>query len=126
MSTPPRPPSLTKASIAGLTLAVVFNACAPGAEPEFTIEVSFPESLESEPLDGRILVILSTNDDDEPRFQARRGLNTQPLFGIDVDGLAPGEPAVFDSGVRGYPVESIDELPAGDYYVQAVLNRYTT
>ena len=63
MSTPPRPPSLTKASIAGLTLAVVFNACAPGAEPEFTIEVSFPESLESEPLDGRILVILSTNDD---------------------------------------------------------------
>ena len=118
--------TLIRAFALAVALATTLGACAGGTASTFRIEVSFPESLEAEPLDGRILVVLSTNDDDEPRFQARRGLETQPIFGIDVDGLAPGEPAVLDGSVRGYPVESLDALPAGDYRVQAVLNRYTT
>jgi hypothetical protein len=40
--------------------------------------------------------------------------------------LQPGQPAVIDSRVLGYPLESIADIPAGEYTVQAVLNVYST
>jgi hypothetical protein len=48
------------------------------------------------------------------------------MFGIDVNGLKPGQPAVFDAATRGWPVESLRDIPPGDYFVQATLNVYTT
>ena len=39
---------------------------------------------------------------------------------------APPSPAIVDAGTRGWPLESITQIPAGDYTVQAVLNVYTT
>src|SRR5262245_45235778 len=70
------------------------------------IEVSFPASLEAKPLDGRVLVIISKDQAREPRMQVGRGLQSQPLFGVDVDSLAPGTPAIVDAATRGWPVES--------------------
>ena len=83
-------------------------------------------SAASEPVDGRILLLFSTRTDEEPRFHVVSRFAPQPFFGIDVESLAPGETALFDEDVLGYPIESLGELPAGDYTVQAVLNRYTT
>ena len=97
-----------------------------GAEAGLRFEVSFPESLEAEPLDGRILLLFSTEGDDEPRFHVVSRRNPQPFFGIDVEGLRPGESAIFDETVLGYPTESLSELPPGEYTIQAVLHRYTT
>jgi hypothetical protein len=51
---------------------------------------------------------------------------SQPAFGVDVDALAPGAPAVIDTTTLGYPAESLNDIPAGDYWVQAVLNIYDT
>ncbi len=48
-----------------------------------------------------------------------------PFFGIDVEQLAPGRSAIIDSRALGYPVNSIDEVAPGDYYVQAIANVYT-
>ncbi len=48
-----------------------------------------------------------------------------PFFGVDVDALAPGENAVIDGDTLGFPPTSLRDIPAGDYYVQAVLNVYT-
>ncbi len=96
-----------------------------GSEP-FRIEVSFPAALDTKPADGRVLLVISRRDTPEPRLAQLRGLNAQPIFGVDVDGLAPGQPAVFDVATRGWPVESLRDIPAGDYFVQAVLNVYTT
>ena len=42
-----------------------------------------------------------------------------------MDALAPGENAVVDAGTLGFPLRSLREIPAGDYFVQAVLNVYT-
>lgn len=104
----------------------------PNVPPELAeqqglrVEVSFPASLEPEALDGRLLLILSTSDEAEPRFLVRHGPTTQLIFGIDVNELGPGEAAVFDADARGYPLESLAELPPGRYWAQAVLNRYTT
>src|SRR5581483_1188121 len=47
------------------------------------------------------------------------------IFGVDVDAMKPGQPVVFEGGVAGYPVHRLRDLPAGDYFVQALLNVYT-
>jgi hypothetical protein len=97
---------------------------APAAALE--LEVSFPIELEPHPVDGRVLLLIATSDEPEPRFQVRAGVQAIQVFGIDVEDLAPGAAARFDAGVLGYPLESLVELPPGEYVVQAVLHRYET
>src|SRR3972149_6912906 len=89
------------------------------------VEVVVSPTIESGAVDGRILLLFSSRDDSEPRFHVVSRSEPQPFFGIDVEGLLPGNPAIFDDSVLGYPVESLRELPPGEYSVQAVLNRYT-
>ncbi|HKN24114.1 MAG TPA: hypothetical protein VJX72_04645 [Candidatus Acidoferrum sp.] len=90
-------------------------------------EVSFPDSQSGKPLDGHILLGIATDKSTEPRFQLREeeAFSAQ-FFGLDVDSWRPGTPAVIDATALGYPVVSLDQLPIGDYYVQAVLNIYET
>jgi hypothetical protein len=90
------------------------------------IRVSFPAALEAQRVDGRLLVMLSTDTKAEPRFQITDDAATQLVFGIDVDGLAPGTPAVVDAAAIGYPIRSLRDLPAGTYTAQALLHRYET
>jgi len=47
-------------------------------------------------------------------------------FGVDVDGMAPGQEIVIDETAFGFPVRSIKDVPPGEYYVQALINRYET
>ena len=96
------------------------------AQGQPSFEVVLEPTIESGPVDGRILLLFSTRGDDEPRFHVVNRRAPQPFFGIDVEALAPGGRAVFDETVLGYPLQSLRDVPADDYYVQAVLNRYTT
>jgi hypothetical protein len=96
----------------------------PPPGPGFS--VSFPAELHPEPLDGRVLLMLTREEEPEPRFQVRPGVEAIPIFGIDVEGLEPGQPAVIDDAVFGYPATSLAEVPAGEYWVQAVLHVYET
>jgi hypothetical protein len=103
-------------------------ACAD-QEPEagLRFEVSFARDLSTELQDGRIILIVSSREGEEPRFQYQiYNPATQPGFGIDVEGLEPGVAAVIDGSTFGFPVRSVDALPPGEYHVQAVLNRYET
>ena len=95
-----------------------------GGGIEFAI--SFSENAASETLDGRIILLLSSDNSSEPRFQTGPGAGAISVFGMDVDGLAPGAEAVIASSVFGYPIESLDDLPRGVYYVQAVFHKYET
>jgi hypothetical protein len=88
--------------------------------------VSFPATLVNQPVDGRLLVMLSNDDSAEPRFQILDGPNTQQAFGIDVEQWRPGAEAVIDAGVLGYPRESLTDVPPGTYTVQVLLHRYET
>jgi hypothetical protein len=92
----------------------------------FRFEVFVENGVRSEPVDGRVILIVSDDNSSEPRFQRLRSPDAPAVFGVDVEGLAPGQAAVIDSDTRGWPLESISELPPGDYFVQAVLNVYTT
>ena len=89
-------------------------------------EISFPEEVSKEALDGRLLLLISTNNDKEPRFQISEDLSTQQVFGIDVDGWKAGKAKVVDASAFGYPRRSLSQVPAGEYWVQALLHRYET
>ena len=110
--------------VAAALCALAFASATTAAA--FEIEISFPPEVEDRALDGRVILLISTDGETEPRFQVRPGVDAVQLFGIDIDGLSPGETVQFDDAVMGYPIESLDDLPPGTYHVQAVLHRYET
>src|SRR5947209_13247195 len=91
-----------------------------------TFAVSFGRELGEGPVDGRVLLLISTDPSDEPRFQITDTPRSQLAFGVDVEGLAPGREVVFDSTVLGYPLESLRQVSRGTYRVQALLHKYET
>lgn len=109
-----------------LTLAL---ACVvfPGLSAAATaFDVSMAPGVAREPVDGRIILILSKSDEREPRLQVTAGVNAPQVFGIDVNGLLAEQPATIDTRVFGYPYDSLADVPDGDYVVQAVLHKYET
>ena len=95
-------------------------------EPSISINVSFNDKASETPKDGRLLLMLSNNDDKEPRFQINDGLYGQLVFGVNVDAMNPGDMITFDETVFGYPYSSLAEVPPGEYSVQALLHTYET
>lgn len=95
-------------------------------DDSLTVAVSFADAVSSEALDGRLLVMFASDETKEPRFQINAGLNAQPIFGMDVEGMQPNQKAVFDTSIFGFPYKSIAEIPPGEYYVQALLHVYET
>jgi len=124
----PRSPSIWTRIAAIYLLCCSCTPGRPADEPaKLQIEISFPWSASNKPLDGHLLVGISTDKASEPRFQLREEeAESAQFFGLDVDGWRPDAPVVIDSKTLGYPLKSLDQLPAGDYYVQAVLNIYDT
>ncbi len=95
--------------------------------PGMRFFVNFSAQLGAGPFDGRVFVVLSVNSNSEPRFQMNeQEARSAQFFGVNVDGLMPDRPAVIVDSTLGYPARSLTEIPVGDYYVQAVFNRYTT
>jgi len=108
-------------------LIFIVGGCSQKANRQdvyFTIE--FSHTLARQAQDGRLLLLLSANDRAEPRFQVNEGLTTQLVFGIDVEGMKPGETIAVGPEAVGYPLKSIVDLPEGEYVVQGLLNRYET
>lgn len=91
-----------------------------------SVRVTIAPGLHTEALDGRLLLLIARDDQAEPRFQINDAAGTQLVFGIDVDGWKPGEAQVMGVNAFGYPLERLSEVPAGDYYAQALLHKYET
>jgi hypothetical protein len=88
--------------------------------------ISFSQQKSATPLDGRMLLLLSTDPSEEPRMQINDTPKTQMVFGVDVDVLKPEQAVTVDASAWGYPIRSLRDVPPGDYYVQAVLQKYET
>jgi hypothetical protein len=103
-------------------LPILFSTLASAANPKpqpLRFEISFGKEMSATPLDGHMLLLISRNNDQEPRFQMDYDTTkSQQMFGVDVEGLAPGASAVVDASALGYPLESLSDLPAGDYWVR--------
>jgi hypothetical protein len=102
-----------------------FWACQPDVK-QTKYSISIADGLITEPIDGRLFLLLSTNDAAEPRFQVSDDVGTQLVYGMDVEGVNVGSPVVFDNNSFGYPLENLNTLPEGEYYVQALLHKYET
>jgi len=121
-----------------LALTLLSTAASPvGAQGRLSrtrFEITFPAASHGGPITGRVFVMISHSDSmsrpgsgrriaAEPREQI--GLTGPPFFGRDIIGLAPGQPATIDATDLGSPVESLKDIPAGDYFVQALISVYT-
>lgn len=95
----------------------------PSGRARLRFEVTVPPNVRSEPLTGRVFVMISTTDQPEPRLQI--GRVGSPMFGHDVERLAAGTAAAVDGTDLGHPVWDLADVPAGEYWVQAMVNVYS-
>ncbi len=113
--------------IAGVVIAIVtavtLAAQSPSPGRGVRVEVSFPSTVRSEPVTGRVYVMISRTNEREPRLQI--GRTGTPFFGRDVDKLAPGQAGIIDVTDLGTPLASLKNLPPGDYFVQGFINIYS-
>ena len=114
----------------GISILFFWAACssssttAPPDDQGLRFEVSFSKQAHSEPLTGRVYIMISKDSRSEPRHQVRRARGI-PFWGENVSRLHPGEPGVIDSESFGFPLNSIHDIPPGDYFVQGFVNVYT-
>ena len=110
---------------AGLMALAPSQPIAQGGPLRFS--VTLPLSAGTQPVDGRLLVMLAKDPRaGEPRFQINDSVSGQLIFGVDVDGLKAGAAATLDGSAIGFPLESINDIPAGTYSVQALIHKYET
>lgn len=91
-----------------------------------TFRVNIADSLHQSALDGRLLLMLSNNNNSEPRFQISDEAESQMIFGVDVENWKKGSSQLVDMHAFGYPLERLKDVPAGDYYVQVLFHKYET
>jgi hypothetical protein len=95
----------------------------PSGRALVKFEIRVPTSVRNEPLTGRVYVIITKDSTRDPRIQVAR-VGT-PLYGHDVERLAPGAAAVVSGMDLGTPVFDMADIPAGDYWVEPFVNVYS-
>jgi putative esterase len=115
-------PRWTKFALVGFILSLTFSATA--AASSITFKITLPAN-QPQPIMGRLFVIIARANDPEPRLQVGGWRSKTELLAVDVPGFQPGGTATVDALTLGFPLKSVRELPAGDYYVQALFNVYT-
>lgn len=119
-------------ALIALCLLLAFAGCTTGTagkEPTPTtiaVQVTLSETLQGASYNGRLLLMFSNNTEAEPRFQINDGLKSQLIFGKNVSNLQPGQTVTFTEADFGYPLESLLQVPAGEYQAQALLHVYET
>jgi len=83
----------TRRVVSALALAIVIAAGARfrthAAAAPLRVLLSIPASQATAALDGRMLLLVSTDQRTEPRFQVSDSDRTAQIFGVDVEGLRP-------------------------------------
>jgi hypothetical protein len=106
-----------------ILLLVLVAGAADAQDTATRFRVGFPAGVVDQPVTGRVYVMISRSAQPEPRLQV--GRTGVPFFGHDVEGLAPGDWGIIDGDELGFPVDAMASLPAGDYFVQGFVNRYS-
>jgi hypothetical protein len=99
--------------------ALLFFSCCFSAAQR--IEVTVPGAT---PLHGHLILVFAKDGEVEPRMQMQETFTSAQAFGVDADGLAPGQPLVIDAKVIGFPRRSLADLEPDTYEVQGVFNVY--
>jgi hypothetical protein len=103
-----------------------FTVLVPLSASKLKFIVDYPAERNGNILEGRVLLMLAKSDESEPRFQITYQNHTGLIYGVDALGKKPKGGVVIDGTVFGYPIESLDNIPAGEYWVQGLLHTYET
>jgi hypothetical protein len=101
-------------------------AVVPLSAGKLKFVINYPTEKNGNILEGRVLLMLAKSDESEPRFQITYQNHTGLIYGVDALGKKPKGGVVVDGTVFGYPIESLDNIPAGEYWVQGLLHTYET
>jgi len=131
MHMPMRP--LASASVVSFALAAIVAATSGAlnaqarqpAASRFRFEVSFVPQVHDGPITGRAFVMITRSIDKVPEPRLQIGRTGVPFFGHDVERLEPEKVVAIDASDLGTPLDSLAEIPAGDYFVQAVVVVYS-
>lgn len=93
------------------------------SKTKLSFHINIPDGLNQDVEQGRMFVIIAKSDRREPRFQV--GRTGTPFWGTDVVDYKAGKEVVIAANEIGSPVENMADLPAGDYFIQAVFSKYT-
>jgi hypothetical protein len=105
--------------IVGLTLPYGVQTITKSAPAGPQFEISFAASVHQEPITGRVFVFITKDSTCEPRLQVGGPFGGRnPFFSADVSQVKPGQTMMINIGSIGYPLDSLKDIPAGDYYVQ--------
>ncbi len=102
-----------------LAIVLILGSASVSCAQRIEVTVSSPM-----PLNGHLILVIAKSDNPEPRMQLSETYDSAQGFGVDAENQAPGTPLIIDATTFGYPLHSLAELEAGDYYVQAVFNVY--
>ena len=91
-----------------------------------TIKITYSIEQYGEAIDGRLILLIAKDIDSEPRFQLRDDAKTCQAFGMDINEWKAETPISFATNAFGYPVQNMEELPAGEYYAQVIFHKYET
>ena len=110
-------------------LVALLLACAPALAASPAVDVELPQNFTGGAQTGRLLFIAAPAEQSpaqEPRELVSWGATAIPFFGQDVRDWKPGTRRAVDDSAFGFPLRTLSALPAGEYRVQAFLNRYET
>lgn len=104
---------------------LIFSVCAFGQATNLRFETTIAKGLISAPQTGRLFIFLNKKGEKEPRlsFNEQVGVNAPPILAKDAADFKAGAGAVIiDNGAVSYPIKNLAELPAGEYFVQALFD----
>jgi putative esterase len=107
--------------LAAFALTALDSTSAQAQRVDVKLDAAFAKSAYT----GRVFVFFAKTDTREPRLQAGSYGGSVPFYGVDVDQWRAGAAASIEAKTLGFPYETLAELPAGDYFVQAMLVPYT-
>jgi len=93
----------------------------PRVEP-----LRFEVTTDLAPASGRLFVVIAKSDRPEPRIAiGDADMDAPATLARDVKNFGAGAVAAMDGSAEIFPIASLDALPAGDYYVQALFDANT-
>lgn len=115
-------PQLTRRAACLLILAAPALAWASMPnESGLTLELSFPETVRSQPFTGRVLVFVTDRiGEGAPPPRNREFMSRQPVFFVEAKDWKPGMPLPIERA-EGYPCD-MAHLEPGKYRIQAVMH----
>jgi len=111
---------LLLASLVLVSAAASSSVAEDAAVVATAIEVELAESAAAAPVSGRLFVLTSSSDRQEPRF-GPSWFSPEPFFAIDLKDWAAGSLQRLDDKADGFP-DKLSRLPSGEYFFQALLD----